>query len=528
MNYLLPLTLLTLSAPGATSAASSTLLIRSQPASVPITGKVVDETGQVLPGVTVRVKGTAAGTVTSSDGTFTLAETPENATLIFSFIGYKAQEVKASQAGSVTVRLAPDQGQLNEVVVVGYGTQQRKNLTGSIVKVDPADTKELPVGSFDAQLQGKVSGVQISSNSGVPGGAVNVRVRGATTINGSNTPLYVVDGVFMNNNSLQTISTGGKASSPIADLNPADIENVEVLKDADATALYGARGANGVILITTKRGSFNQKPRVSLNVSQGWAKSVKLWDLATGPEHAQLVNENWLNTTGATPHTFANRPYRPVAEGGRGLPEEQPTFDRLSQVFRTARLQNYDVAVAGGSTSTRYYIGGGFTKQESILQPIDFQRASFKVNLDQQLSDKVQIGVSNSFTRTYRNEGRAGDGPAGGLLQAALHTPTLLSPYDANGQLVGRASFDNVELLVENYDVHSTSLRYLGNLYADVQLLPNLKFRTSFGVDYNNYDEEEYWNTLLIAGRVSVAWARRASRSTPRCLTKTRLPTASS
>ncbi|RZK88812.1 MAG: TonB-dependent receptor, partial [Hymenobacter sp.] len=321
-----------------------------------------------------------------------------------------------------------------------------------------------------------------------------------TTINGSNTPLYVVDGVFINNNSLQTISTGGKATSPIADLSPADIESIEVLKDADATALYGARGANGVILVTTKRGNFNQKPKVSLNVSQGWAKAARLWDLATGPEHATLVNENWLNTAGTPAHTFENRPYRPVSEGGRGLPEEQITYDRLGQVFRTARLQNYDASVSGGNTTSRYYIGGGFTKQESILRPIDFQRANFKLNLDNRLSNKVQIGVSNTFTRTYRNEGRAGDGPAGGLLQAALHTPTLLSPYDANGQLVGRASFDNVELLLNNYDVNSTSLRYIGNLYADVQVLPNLKFRTSLGVDYNNYDEQEYWNTLLIAG----------------------------
>ncbi|QIX60296.1 TonB-dependent receptor [Hymenobacter sp. BT18] len=500
MNYSLLPIVLALGTVGAPSASSAPRPGHYLVAVTPVTGKVLDENGQALPGVTVRVKGTATGTTTAENGEFSLSETPENATLIFSFIGYKSQEVKAGQAGSLTVRLVPDQGQLNEVVVVGYGTQQRKNLTGSIVKVDPTDTKELPVGSFDAQLQGKVSGVQISSNSGVPGGAVNVRVRGATTINGSNTPLYVVDGVFMNNNSLQTISTGGKASSPIADLNPADIENVEVLKDADATALYGARGANGVILITTKRGSYNQKPRVSLNVSQGWAKAAKLWDLATGPEHAQLVNENWLNTTGSTPHTYENRPYRPVSEGGRGLPEEQPTYDRLGQIFRTARLQNYDLAVTGGSSSTRYYIGGGYTKQESILRPIDFQRASFKVNLDQQISDRVQIGVSNSFSRTYRNEGRAGDGPAGGLLQAALHTPTLLSPYDANGRLVGRASFDNVELLINNYDVNSTSLRYIGNLYGDVQLLPTLKFRTSFGVDYNNYDEEEYWNTLLIAG----------------------------
>jgi TonB-dependent SusC/RagA subfamily outer membrane receptor len=134
----------------------------------------------------------------------------------------------------------------------------------------------------------------------------------------------VVDGVFINNNSLQTISTGGKATSPIADLSPADIESIEVLKDADATALYGSRGANGVILVTTKRGNFNQKPKVSLNVSQGWAKAAKLWDLATGPEHATLVNENWLNTPGTPAHTYENRPYRPVSQGGRGCRPPAP------------------------------------------------------------------------------------------------------------------------------------------------------------------------------------------------------------
>jgi TonB-linked SusC/RagA family outer membrane protein len=501
MNFPLPLLLLTLGLPAATCAAAGVAVPR--PTAVtdePFTGKVLDENGVGLPGVTVRVKGGTAGTATDGDGVFALPPVPETTTLLISYVGYKTQEVKVGRTGRLTIRLAPAQGQLNEVVVVGYGTQQRKNLIGAITKVDPAETKEIPVGSFDAQLQGKVSGVQISSGSGVPGGAVNVRVRGATTINGSNTPLYVVDGVFINNNSLQTISTGGKASSPIADLSPADIESIEVLKDADATALYGSRGANGVILVTTKRGNFNQKPRVTLNVSEGWAKAAKLWNLATGPEHATLVNENWLNTTGTPAHTFENRPYRPVAQGGRGLPEEQLTYDRLGQVFRTARLQNYDASVSGGNAASRYYLGGGFTNQESILRPIAFQRANFKLNLDQQLSDKVQLGASNTFTRTYRNEGRAGDGPAGGLLQAALHTPTIVSPYDANGQLVGRASFDNVELLVANYDVNSTSLRYIGNIYADVQVLPNLKFRTSLGVDYNNYDEQEYWNTLLIAG----------------------------
>jgi TonB-dependent SusC/RagA subfamily outer membrane receptor len=246
MKFPLPMLLLTLGLPAATPEAYGAIgFLPALVADGPLTGKVLDENGAGLPGVTVRVKGTAAGTATDNQGNFTLAAVPTDATLLISYVGYKQQEVKANRTGSVTVRLQPTQGQLNEVVVVGYGTQQRKNLIGAIAKVDPSDTKELPVGSFDAQLQGKVSGVQISSSTGVPGEAVNVRVRGATTINGSNNPLYVVDGVFINNNSLQTISTGGKATSPIADIKPSDIESIEVLKDADATALYGARGLTG-------------------------------------------------------------------------------------------------------------------------------------------------------------------------------------------------------------------------------------------------------------------------------------------
>jgi TonB-linked SusC/RagA family outer membrane protein len=469
---------------------------------VEVTGKVVDKDGSALPGVNIQIKGTTQGTVTDTDGNFRL-DVADGQELVVSFIGYVSQQVRPGRQSTLTVKLETDQRQLNEVVVVGYGTQERKNVIGSIAKVDPTDVKGIPVGSFDAQLQGKVPGVQITSNTGVPGEAVTVRVRGATSINADNDPLYVIDGVFMNSNSMQTIGTGGKATSPIADINPNDIESLEVLKDAEATALYGSRGANGVIIITTKRGKFNQKAKVSLNASYGWAKAAKLWDLTTGPQHAQLVNEWWVNTGKDTPslnRNEANRPFRPVSEGGRGLPEEQKTYDRLGEIFQTAPLQNYDLSVSGGTASTKYYIGGGYTNQESILKPITFNRASFKVNLDQKISDKIQIGVSNSFARTFRNQARAGDGPAGGLLQAALHTPTYLSPTNEKGELVGRAGFDNVTLLLQNYDVKSVSLRYIGNLYAEADILPNLKFRTSWGLDYNNYDENEYWNTFLISG----------------------------
>jgi TonB-linked SusC/RagA family outer membrane protein len=460
-------------------------------------GRVLDaKTRTPLPGARVHIKGTTHEVSADADGKFSFVTGQKFPyTLIVSFIGYTTNELIANGA-NLDVELKEAQNDLNDVVVVGYVTQQRKNMIGSISKVDAAETKNIPAGSFDAQLQGKVPGVQISSNTGVPGEAVNVRVRGATSINAENGPLYVVDGVFINSNSLQTVGTGGKATSPISDINPSDIESIEVLKDADATALYGSRGANGVILVTTKRGKFNQKPRINVNSSFGWSKAEKLWDLASGPEHATLVNENWVNTG----NPFDTRPFRPVAAGGRGLPEEQQTYNRLDQVFKTAGMQNHDISLSGGNAETKYYISGGYNKQESILSPISFERASFKVNVDQKINDKVQIGVSNTFGRSYRNQARAGDGPAGGLLQAALHTPTYLSPVNETGVPVGRAGFDNVDLLLKYYDVHSTSLRYIGNLYAEIKFSPNLTFRSSIGADYNNYDESEYWNTFLISG----------------------------
>ncbi|MBC8152461.1 MAG: TonB-dependent receptor, partial [Bacteroidetes bacterium] len=474
-----------------------------------VSGRVLDgRTREPLIGATILIKGTGTpdrtnGGTTDANGQFFLKTGQKLPfTLVVSFIGYQSKEVVAER-NTVSIDLVPDAKQLSEVAVTGYGTVERKNLIGSLTKIDPADTKTIPVGSVDAQLQGKVAGVQISSATGIPGERVNIRVRGATSLNASNDPLYVVDGVFINNNSLQTIGTGGKATSPIADINPSDIERIDVLKDAEATALYGSRGANGVVIITTKRGSFGQKPTINANVSAGATRAAKLWDLTTGPEHATLVNEWWINTGKDDPtlkRTLENRPFRPVAEGGRGLPEEQQTYDRLGELFRTAQLRNYDLSLTGGTQTTKYYIGGGYNTQEAIIKPVTFNRASFKVNLDQQVNDKVQVGVSNTFTRTYRNQARAGDGPAGGLLQAALHTPTYLSPVNEQSVLVGRAGFDNLELLLNNYAVNTTSLRYIGNLYADAQLLPGLKFRSSFGVDYNNYNESEYWNSLLISG----------------------------
>jgi TonB-linked SusC/RagA family outer membrane protein len=469
-----------------------------------LNGRVIDNRSkQALAGANIQIKGTTHEVIADPDGKFNFRTGQKFPyILVVSHIGYEKQELTVNSA-EIEISLKELPRELEEVVVVGYGTQKRKNLIGAVTKVNASETRNIPAGGFDAQLQGKAAGLQTTTNTGVPGEAVTVRLRGATSINADNTPLYVIDGVFINSSSLQTINTGGKSTSPIADINPADIESIEILKDAEASALYGSRGANGVIIVTTKRGNFNDRTKINAQVAHGLAWAPPLWELTTGPEHATLVNEYYTNIGGVTP--FTGNILNPAAATGRGVPSLQKTYDRLDEAFRTANLSNYSLSVSSGNKSTRFYLGAGFDKQESILKAISFDRASFKLNVDHKISDKVQIGTSNTITRTFRNQGRAGDGPAGGILQAALHTPTYLPPTNDQGILVGRAGFDNLTLLLQYYDVNAVSLRYIGNVYAEIELLPDLKFRTSWGVDHDNYKESEYWNSLLIAGSPSGA-----------------------
>ena len=481
-----------------------------------LSGRVIDDkTRAPLPGATIHIKGTTHEVAADDKGAFKFVTGQKlPSVFVITNIGYQPREITVNQATDIVITLHETNAQLSDVVVVGYGTQQRKNLISSITKVNASEVKELPVAGVDAQLQGKASGVQINSNTGVPGDGVFIRVRGATSINASNDPLYVVDGVFINNTSLQTVNTGGRATSPIADINPADIESIEVLKDANATAIYGARGANGVVIITTKRGNYNAAPKVNLKASTGWAKAAELWKLTTGPQHAELVNEFYANSyqdalaagdaAGITKYKYL--PFRALTDNPtatpapRGLPQDQNTYDRLNKLFRTARLSDYDISLQGGSKATKYYLGAGYTSQEANIKPIDFNRASFKLNLDQKVNEKIQVGVSNSFYRTYRNQARSGDGPAGGLLQSALHSPTYLPETNADGSAARWAVFDNLDVLINNYDVNTISLRYIGNVYADAEIIPDLKFRTSFSIDYNHYNESEYWNNQTQLG----------------------------
>ncbi|QES89691.1 SusC/RagA family TonB-linked outer membrane protein [Rhizosphaericola mali] len=471
-------------------------------------GKITDSRSHIpLDGVSVNIKGTTNQSITNEEGKFILRTGQKFPYILqVNYIGYKSLELTINQS-TINIELVAINQVLSDVVVVGYGTQKRSSLVGAISTIDPEQNRNLPVASIDAQLQGMAAGLQINSNTGVPGDAVFVRVRGTTSINAGNDPLYIIDGVFLNNTSLQTVNTGGRATSPLADISSADIESVEVLKDASATAIYGSRGANGVIIITTKHGHFNARPLVTADISHGLAWAPKLWDLTTGEQHAELINEFYVNSyadalasnnaAGITKYKnlpFSGSVLNPGASTNRGAPDLQKTYNRLGELFRTGQLSNYDLSIQGGNDKTRYYIGANYLSQEADIKPVSFNRGSFKVNIDQKVSNRVTIGTSNILSRSYRNQARAGDGPQGGLLQSALHTPTYLPEVNTDGTPARWAGFDNLEVLLNNYNVHTTSLRYVGNVYADAELFKNLRFRTSWSIDYNSYNESEYWN----------------------------------
>ncbi|HZE84042.1 MAG TPA: TonB-dependent receptor plug domain-containing protein, partial [Puia sp.] len=285
---------------------------RAQNNNITLVGKVFDKkTGVALPGATVHIKGTTHEVVSDQDGEFRfLTGQKPPLTLIVSYIGYKTTEDAVNGTGFVSVYLPEANNQLSDVVVVGYGTQTRRSLASSIAKIDAQETKQIPVASFDAQLQGKAAGLQVNSQSGMPGEGIRIRVRGSTSIYAGNDPLYIVDGVFVNSNTLSNpdattatgkagpVNLGEKSTSALADINPSDIESIEVLKDAEATAIYGSRGANGVIIVTTKHSGFNSGTRVFFNTSVGVAKvqRSRLWKVATGPQDAIIANEQWINS----------------------------------------------------------------------------------------------------------------------------------------------------------------------------------------------------------------------------------------
>ncbi|GAB3267207.1 TonB-dependent receptor [Larkinella harenae] len=386
----------------------SSQLQTEQPLDRDIAGKVTDEKGEGLPGVSVVVKGTTRGTSTDGDGQFRLNVPDGAATLVFSFVGYLNQEVAVGNRTSLDVRLQVDTKSLEEVVVVGYGTVKKSDLTGSLAQVKSKELNAYPATNVLQALTGRAAGVQVLQNTGAPGAAVSVRIRGTNSIQGSNEPLYVVDG-FPISGTNPTI------------LNNADIESMEILKDASATAIYGSRGANGVVIITTKQGRAG-KTRVDFETSYSIQTLRKKLELMNAREYATFYNEQAANDN-LKPY-FTQDQINSFGEG----------FDWQDLVFQSAPMKNTSLNVSGGNDKTQFSVSGSSFDQDGIVKGSDYKRYSLRTNINHTISSKFSLNFAGTLSRLNTGRKDSGGGSRGNsMIAGGLSAPPTLTPYNDDG-----------------------------------------------------------------------------------------------
>ena len=418
------------------------------------------EDQQPLIGVTVQLKDAAVGTITDFEGKYVLQVDGESVILQFSYIGFRTQEVSLQTQSTLDISMEPDVAQLDEVVVIGYGRVKKSDLTGSVSSLKGDDLIKIPASSPEQALQGKVAGVRVTSNSGAPGAAPTVRIRGVGTF-GNPDPIFVVDGVILDD---------------ITFLSSADIESMEVLKDASSTAMYGSRGANGVIIVTTKSGKLNQKPTIQLSAG---------YDLQTIQQYIEVLDARAFAT-------ILNR-IRPGTFNNLDLLENT---DWQQEVYRDfAPIQNYQLSVNGGGERSRYYIGAGYFKQEGIIPNSDFERLTIKVNNEYQLFDGVRIGHNLTFSKFKQRS-------ASNVVASALRAWPTDAPF-LEDELTYNANRGNGNPLaaIAFNDNERSGLRTVGNVYGEFDLFKNLTFRSSFGVDLENADSYNFTPIFFVSAQ---------------------------
>lgn len=452
-------------------------------AQVTVSGTVTSATdGATLPGVNILEEGTSSGTSTDSNGQYEIEVSGPDAVLRFTYIGFVPQEVEVGDQTTIDVELEQDVETLEDVVVVGYGEQSAETLTSSISSVSSDDFQNSPSASSDQLLQGRAAGVQVSSNSGTPGAGIFAKIRGTSSITGGSDPLYVVDGVPIETNDYG-LGLGGETTSALADINPSDIESIEVLKDASATAIYGARASNGVVLITTKRGN-DASPQVSFSSYLGAQEPVNMPDLVSGPEFEMLMNESARNNGEAEPYDN---------------PESTTDTNWADTVFRTATVRNHDLSFSGGNETIRYAISGTNFTQEGVVKPTRYERNSARVNLDLNITDKLSVGTSSTYSFSNRNRARNNDNITG-VLGGVYFLPSNLPVYQEDGSYTKFSIFENPVAAAEEIDFNMDTNRLVANIFGEYEITSGMEFRTSWSYDYNEIKEDRYDNTFTNNG----------------------------
>lgn len=473
-----------------------------------IKGKVVDSNQEPLIGASVMQKAGAQGTVTDISGDFEL-EVPANAILVVSYVGFTSKEVEVGNQTQLTIVLEPDNRALDEVVVVGYGSQRKSQITGAIASLKEADIKDQPVSNLASSMQGRVAGLNVMNASGTPGAGLLVNVRG------NNAPLYVVDGIPLLSESNSALSTSfdlqgqnvgsGQTLSSVSDINPNDIESIEVLKDASAAAIYGARAANGVILITTKRGK-NGLKEASLNVYTGIQNIARPIEFMSSEEMVELIEEARQNDL----RLYENDPtYFGADFDPSVLTDPLENFDLssglntnwLDEVSRTAPIRNYELSFRSGNDKTRYFSSIGYFDQQGVIIENFYRRFNYRLNLDQTVTDRLNIGVTLN-TALSRNRRSFNDNTYTGIITNALGASPLMPVYEDDGSYASFEDYqanwlsDNPVKSAKEIRAYTNGFRALGTLYAEYKLGSKLSARTAWSGDVNFINDNQFKSPL--------------------------------
>ncbi|WP_299799178.1 TonB-dependent receptor [uncultured Maribacter sp.] len=439
-----------------------------------ISGVITDEDGTPLPGASIIEKGTTNGTTSDFDGVFTLDLSNSDVILVVSYIGFTTQEVAVQEQTNITVSLKENAAALDEVVITGYTSERKSDLTGAVAIVDMGEVVSQPVASVDNMLQGRVSGVELVS-SGSPGGASTLRIRGYSTIR-NNDPLYVIDGV--------------PTTTDINMINPNDIASLQVLKDASSSSIYGSRAANGVVIITTKKGT-SDKAKISFNMHSGIQNTNNLPTNLNAQEYGDVYWQAF-NNDGITPaHSIYGNGAVPVIPAFLDAENTIPSADTdwVSEIFDPAVIQSYNLSIAKGGEKSHSFFSLGYFDQEGVLKHTDFSRITARLNSDYKLfDDKVTVG--ENLTVAYSSSvGTSTNSLLGNAVYAAYLIPSVAPVYDINGDFTAYPLSDvqnPLGNLERNKDNNVDNVRVFGNLFTEIELVENLKFKTNFGVNYTS------------------------------------------
>lgn len=453
-------------------------------ADITVSGVVTDEKGTTLPGVSVKIKDSQAGVVTDINGHYSLSVPSGVATLVFSFVGMERKEVVVGNKTSINITLKSVSTALNDVVVIGYGQQKREDVNGAISSIKASDIANIPQVSIDQMLQGKAAGITVTQNSGAPGSATSVHIRGITSLSSSNEPLYVIDGVAISGDANNKTTSGRSQQlspnngetgvSPLESINPSDIESIDILKDASASAIYGSRASNGVIIITTKRGK-NGTSKVNYDGYYGFQDQGKLLPMMDLQQYASLENALADNIGIQRRGEFAN----PDLLG--------PGTNWQKEIFKTADLQNHQLSISGGKESTDYYISAAYLKQGGTVIGNDFDRYSFRANVHSQVKDWFTIGTNLAGSRTFQNTSLSNNT---GIIYTALLSAPDQAVYNSDGSFAGPQAGQigaQINPVAQALSITNTLARdnFDGSLYADIKFFKDLTLHSEVNTDIN-------------------------------------------